>query len=288
MKTDSYLWMRIFSYFGNRSPLFWIFIGAIFIAGIGTADFLTGSELSFSLFYLVPIFAVTWFSGKRLGIIFSVASAMVWFMADSLAGHAYSQPVIRYWNALVRLSFFLVVTLLLPALKALEHEKTVARTDELTGIANRRYFLELAKRELDLSQRYHQPLTIAYMDLDNFKMVNDRWGHKAGDNVLHLVVTLIKHQMRETDIIARLGGDEFALLFPQTDQQAARSATTKIHSAVTRAMQENNWSITFSMGVLTCLGTQITMDEMIHRADQLMYAAKRNGKNEIVYDICMD
>jgi len=272
-------------YFGKRSSLFWIITGSIFVGAIGIADIATGSELAFSLFYLIPIVLVTWFSGRNLGLVISVDSAVMWFIADVLAGQTYSQSVIRYWNAITRLGFFIVVTLLLPALRALERERDLARSDYLTGVANRRYFFELAQTELDRSHRYKRPFSIAYIDLDGFKTVNDQWGHQTGDKLLCAVANRVKRELRRTDIIARFGGDEFIVLLLETDQPAAQIAVPKIQSALMDEMRQNDWHVTFSIGVLTCLEAQITADELVKRADSLMYSVKKNGKNAIAYAV---
>lgn len=269
----------------NRSSLFWAITGAIFIVAVGVADIVTGNELAFSLFYLIPIVLVTWYSGRTLGFVVSVASAVMWLIADVFSGQSYSQPVIRYWNAVVRLGFFVVVTLLLPALKALEREKNLARTDHLTGIANRRQFFEVAQTELDRSQRYKRPFTIAYIDLDGFKTVNDQWGHGIGDKLLRAVVNRAKSHLRKTDIMARLGGDEFIGPLPETDQATARMAVPKLHNSLMDEMRRNDWPVTFSIGVLTCLDAKISTDELIKKADSLMYSVKKNGKNAIVYAV---
>ena len=272
-------------YLEKSSSLFWALLGFIVVICIGGADILTGSELAFSVFYLIPIGVVTWFSGRNPGLFISLVSAVMWFLADDLSGQSYSQPLIRYWNTAVRFGFFVVVTILLPVLRALEREKSLARTDYLTGIANRRHFFELAQTELERSQRYQHPITLAYIDLDNFKIVNDQWGHKTGDKLLCAVVDRAKSQLRGTDTIARLGGDEFVLLLPETDQVAAKMVIPKIHNILTDEMRLNGWPVTFSIGVLTCLDTQIPMDELIKRADGLMYFVKRTGKNAIAYEV---
>jgi diguanylate cyclase (GGDEF)-like protein len=272
-------------YLEKRSSLFWIITGSISVVGVGVADIATGRELAFSLFYLAPIALITWFSGRTLGFVISVASAVMWFIADVSAGQSYSQPVIRYWNAVARLGFFVAVTLLLPALRALEREKGLARTDHLTGVANRRRFFEVAQTELDRSQRYKRPFTIAYIDIDGFKTVNDQWGHSAGDKLLCAVVNRAKSQFRKTDFIARLGGDEFVVLLPETDQHTARIAVPKIQDTLIDEMRRNDWPVTFSIGVLTIVEAQITTDELIKRADSLMYSVKKDGKNAIAYAI---
>ncbi len=272
-------------HFDKSSSLFWILTGLAFVVCIGIVDIVTGTELAFSVFYLIPIVLVTWFSGRNPGLMISLASAAMWFIADDLAGQTYSLPLIRYWNTVVRLGFFVLVTLLLPALKALESEKSLARTDYLTSIPNRRHFFELAQTELDRSQRYNHPITVAYIDLDSFKAVNDHWGHKTGDKLLCAVVDRVKSQLRSTDVIARLGGDEFVILLPETDQDAAKLAISKIQNALTDEMRLNGWPVTFSIGVLTCLETQISLDDLIKTADGLMYSVKKNGKNAISYTV---
>ncbi len=269
----------------KKIALYWITTGCVSVAVVGIGDYVTGNELSFSLFYLIPIVLVTWFSGRNLGLAISVIAAITWFIADALVGQPYSQPIIRYWNAAVRLGFFVLVTLLLPALKALEHEKEIARVDHLTGTANRRHFFEVAQTELDRSQRFKRPFTIVYIDLDGLKTVNDQSGHRTGDKLLCAVVNRAKSHLRRTDLLARLGGDEFILLLPEIGQDAAQMIVPKIQSILLNEMRRNKWPVTFSIGALTYRDGPITADELIKRADDLMYSVKRSGKNAIAYAV---
>jgi predicted signal transduction protein with EAL and GGDEF domain len=213
--------MNLLAHLQKGSRLFLFIIGCLFVVGVGLADYLTGNELSFSLFYLIPIVLVTWFLGRNLGLMICVISAVTWFFADKLAGDVYSNPFIGYWNASIRLGFFTTVTPLLPALKNLEREREIARIVYLTGIANRRHFFEILQTTLDSSQRYNRPFSIAYIDLDGFKLMNDQYGHETGDKLLCAFVNRAKNQLRKTDVIARLGGDEFILLLPEIDHDAA-------------------------------------------------------------------
>ena len=261
-----------------------ISLGFVIIGAIGLSDFLTGYEFAFSLFYVIPITFVTWLMGRRCGIVASLTSAIVWFGADAATGHPYSHPLIPVWNSLIRLSFFVIITLLLStARNAMEREKELARTDSLTGAVNSRLFYELAQMEIDRSQRYEHPFTIAYIDLDNFKTVNDQFGHPIGDQVLRTVVCYTKAHLRKTDVIARLGGDEFALLLPETGQESARVAISKLQSGLLKEMRKNNWPITFSIGVLMCSIAPLTAEELVRRVDELMYSAKHDSKNAIRY-----
>lgn len=268
----------------KRSKSFWAIAGFALIVGVGILDFLTGYELAFSLFYLIPVSLVAWLTSQRLGILASFASACVWLAADVAAGSSYSHPFIYAWNTLIRLSFFIIPVLLLSSLKrALERERESARTDYLTGAANSRLFYDLVQMEISRFQRYERPFTLAYIDFDNFKTLNDQFGHPVGDQVLRTVVAAARKYLRKTDMLARLGGDEFALLFPETDQESARVVLAKIQDGLLQEMRQNNWPITFSIGVLTCMAVPDTAGELVEMTDELMYLVKRNNKNAIKY-----
>jgi diguanylate cyclase (GGDEF)-like protein len=265
------------------SPPFKRFLGFTLIGVIGTLDILTGYEMAFSIFYVMPISFAGWLMDRRIGILASLLSTFVWLLTD-LSGHIYTNPVVPLWNTLVRLTFFCLVAVLLSALKStMEREKASARTDHLTGAGNLRFFLELLQKEIDRSLRYKHPFTLVYIDLDNFKTVNDQFGHVVGDEVLRSLVTYITTHVRKTDAVARLGGDEFALLLPETTEESARIALTKLHSGLLEKMEQNKWSVTFSVGVLTCCAPLVKADELVRMADELMYSVKYEGKNAITY-----
>jgi diguanylate cyclase (GGDEF)-like protein len=275
--------MNLHTKLESKGPSFWLVAGSFFAVLVGTADFVTGREFTFSLFYLLPIVLVTWFSGRFFGIAMSIVVGIIWVSADTFSGPSYSHPLIAYWNAGVRLGILLLVSLLISALKTLEHEKEIARVDHLTGIANRRHFFEAAQAELDRSRRYRHPFTIVYIDLDGFKSVNDRFGHQQGDSLLCAIVTRMKNQLRRTDLLARLGGDEFVLLLPEIDEAAARAIAPKLQSNLLDEMRRNRWPVTFSIGALTYRGGEIGVDDLISKADELMYSVKKSGKNAIAY-----
>jgi diguanylate cyclase (GGDEF)-like protein len=262
----------------------WLALGLLGVLIIGLVDYCTGPEIAFSLFYLIPVSIVAWYSGRFEGILISFLSAVAWLMADIFSGRVYSSPIIGYWNAFSRLGFFLIVTWLLSVLKnTLRREQELSRRDPMTGAANSRYFHELAQAEISRAKRYDHPFTIAYLDVDNFKAVNDTFGHKIGDQVLLAVVHSLKNHLRSTDIIGRLGGDEFACLLVETDQGAARIVMSKLFKHLTEDMSKHHWPITFSVGVLTCNIMPSTVDEIIHIADELMYSVKKRGKNNIIF-----
>lgn len=265
--------------------LFWIALALILVLVVGTADFLTGFEISFSIFYLLPVMLTTWYVGMPAGIVLAVISAIVWLLVD-LEGHVYSHSAIPYWNMTVRFGFFLISLIILSRLKsAYEREKTLSTLDPLTGLLNSRAFQERANAEIERARRYSHPFTVAYIDLDNFKTVNDRFGHSTGNTVLRTVANTASGNVRATDIVARLGGDEFALLFPETGEDSARTALDKISSLVSVSLEKNGWPVTLSIGAVTFRKPPDSVDRMLKTADALMYAAKHDGKSRIRHEV---
>jgi diguanylate cyclase (GGDEF)-like protein len=160
----------------------------------------------------------------------------------------------------------------------------LAETDALTGLTNRRHFLELAARELARSRRYGSPMALVLVDLDHFKRVNDRYGHLAGDQVLTAAARALASGLREIDVIARHGGEEFAILLPETDLTGAREVAERscrrLAETVT-TVEGDEVRITASMGVASVTGGAATLDELLGRADRAMYGAKRAGRDRV-------
>lgn len=267
----------------KQNKSFIIVIGYIIIGVLGIIDTLTGKELDFSLFYVIPILIVTWHSGLGPGIVLSLISALVWLLSDVLSGHV-TLLSIYAWNTFIRLGFFLTIAFLLSRLlTVLEHQREMAHIDYLTGALNSRFFYEVLQMEINRSLRYKNPFTIAYIDLDNFKTVNDEFGYATGDKVLCFVVNQIKNRLRKVDVVARLGGDAFALLMPETNQKSAQVVLSKIQHNILAGMQKNNWPVTLSIGVLTCFDAPPTANEAIKKVDDLMCSVKKSSKNNIKY-----
>ena len=279
--------MKLAGWFDKQEkPYGTLVIGLILIAVVGLIDWQIGYEIGFSVFYVLPIALVTWYTNSYFGFAASVLSALAWAAADLATGHVYSSTLIPVWNALIRVLFFVLITMLLAALRqALRREAELARIDYLTGAYNSRFFYELTQMELQRFQRYRRPFTMAYIDLDNFKTVNDQFGHSIGDQVLRMVVSTIKSHIRRTDILSRLGGDEFALLLPETGQESARIVLSSIQISMLEKMQDNRWPVTFSIGVITCQVAPSTIDEIVKIADELMYQVKGEGKNAVKFSV---
>ena len=251
------------------------------IPAIGTVHYLTGIHLEFHPFFFLSVIAATWYGGPVTGLLAALLSGSVGFAVDWLltAGAA---PGVLSFNELVRLCAFLVVAHLVTRWKAaLERESTLAHTDSLTGLANRRAFFDLGAAELSRARRYQHPVTVLFFDLDAFKTVNDTLGHEAGDALLCAVADVLRAQTRATDICGRLGGDEFALLLPETGPEAATTFATTLRQRLLEAMRLRGWPATFSIGVAAWQTPPENVGHLVSRADALMYEVKQSGKDSI-------
>lgn len=163
----------------------------------------------------------------------------------------------------------------------LEHQ---ARYDYLTGIPNRRYFMELANQELARIQRYPQPLAFIMVDIDYFKRINDSHGHEAGDRVLREVARAMREQLREVDVLGRMGGEEFAILLPQTNRQKAIEVADRLTKTIDgcRILLEDGAAIhvTISIGVAVSTGRHDSLEALLGNADKGLYRAKQQGRNK--------
>lgn len=259
---------------------FWVILAVILLGGVAALDFITGAELSFSIFYLIPIALFTWAVDGKVGIAAAFISAGIWLFIEIISSSDYSSAFVYFWNAVIRLGFFLLPVLLL---RNLEQERRLARTDFLTGATNNRQFRDQTQREIDRSARYRHPFTVVFIDIDNFKLINDTFGHTFGDKVLKAIVENIKSNLRKTDVIARMGGDEFALLLPEVNPENARTAISKMRQKLQEEMLKNKWPITFSIGVVSVITPDLAVDEVISIADKKMYSVKNYGKDNIKY-----
>ena len=255
---------------------------AIFIATMVWIDYTTRHGAKVSLFYLLPISWLTWQYGRVVGLGVAAICATSWLVLDLIIGQEYSLPV-YVWNTAIIFGFFGVVVLLLVALKqSLTTAHDLAHTDYLTGAVNLRLFELLLQMEIDRYHRFQQPFILAYLDVDDFKQINDRCGHQAGDQVLKTLVTQAKCCLRLTDTIARIGGDEFCLLLPNTTQAVAESLLLRFLACYYRQLPACVMT-SVSVGVLVCQDLTRDANNFLLRkqADAVLYAVKSNTKNAI-------
>jgi diguanylate cyclase (GGDEF)-like protein len=264
-------------------------VGAL-LAVVLTAllDYETGPALSLCIFYLVPVAVCAWWCGFSHGILLSLAGAVAWSVVDSLENPSFP-AVVGLWNGIVRFGMLVIISSLVARLHTgVQRERTLARTDALTGAANGRTFYETVIAESERALRNGRPLTLAYLDLDNFKQLNDQLGHAAGDAALVDLVQLIRPGLRAHDVLARLGGDEFALLLPETDGAGAVALLTRLQTVIGQEMNRAGRSLTVSVGAVTFCKPLWDVDVMVQQVDTLMYAAKRFGKNRVEHATVSD
>ena len=269
---------------GSRGATFAACLGVI--ACVGGADYLTGPEISVIIFYLVPIGFGTWFLDLRAGLLLSLVSAAVSTTADAMV--RLDTGAVRFgaagltWNGAVQLGTFVALAVVLSALRTrLQGEELLARTDALTRIANRRAFFETAALEIERVRRTGRPIALAFVDVDDFKDVNDRLGHAQGDALLVALAATLRRATRAIDAVARLGGDEFALLLPETSAAETEALLARVRAALVAEMARGGWNVGFSIGAAVFVAPPRSVDDLIARADELMYAAKRAAKGSV-------
>jgi diguanylate cyclase (GGDEF)-like protein len=261
---------------------FLTFIGFLLVLAIGSLDSITSYGISVSALYLLPIIIIAWFEGGMPAAMISIFSAVTWAMSDLVSGHPYSHIAVPIWNAIMVLVMFLIVAYSIAAMKKLLiKEREYVHADDLTGVANARFFYEQAHTELGRSAASKQPLTLAYIDIANLKQVNDTLGHIAGDYLLHEAAQTMRSTLRPTDIISRLGGSKFAILMPGTKNEDATVIIYKVQEHLLDLVEHNGWPVTFSTGIATCDVPTYTIDELFKKAEDLMNAAKETGKNTV-------
>ncbi|MDQ7785034.1 MAG: GGDEF domain-containing protein [Desulfomonilaceae bacterium] len=266
-----------------------VLIGILLLILVEFLDYSSSYELSFSVFYLIPIALVSRYVGMKAGALMAVMGAITWLIADLMSGHPYSHPLIPFWNASATLALFLIVSILLAhAGSLIESLRESTHTDLLTGIVNSRGFRDRAQAEMERSDRYNRPFSMAYVDLDNFKTINDTLGHSAGDELLIKAASVLKDNLRNTDVVARLGGDEFAILLPETRQKLAQRVIGRCRTELVKALNQAGGTVTASIGTMTFLSAPKSVDEMIRETDRLMYQAKKRGKNSSVFETYQD
>ncbi|MCA8945932.1 MAG: diguanylate cyclase [Planctomycetes bacterium] len=271
-----------------------ILVGALALVGLfGWLDHVTGTEVRSVLFYFLPIMLVAWTLRRRYVLVVAVASALAWGTAEFLL-HDYHFTLASAWNEVSALSVFAVVGLSISSLRRerdelrrvnsrvqelLDNEARIARTDMLTGLPNSREFLERLQPEIARCLREKKPMCLLYLDLDNFKRVNDRHGHVEGDKVLRRVADCLRESLRAADVPARLGGDEFAALLWQATAEGATAVADRVLQAV-RKIAPDYPSCNFgaSVGIAWYEMPPQDATEVVRRADEAMYDAKRAGK----------
>lgn len=243
---------------------------------------ITPADARLGILYIIPVLLVTWTEGLVWGIVFAVVTTG---LREATAWVQMPPDTLMVWRVVTGLAYLAVLAVAMSGLQTLRRSQAqlarLVTQDQLTNVLNARAFADRLGQELERNRRYPRPLALMYMDLDNFKVINDTHGHQTGDAVLRLVADAMRSSVRQADVVGRLGGDEFAVLMPETDAQLADAAARRLVVGL-RNVFKGTPNVTASIGVVSCTATDASTDDLLRRADQAMYDAKKSGKDRVV------
>lgn len=247
-------------------------------------DHFSGHRLNLAVYYALPLLAVAWVTGPRLGVVLALAGGASLGYAEFLARGGDAS-----WAALnavaLGVGYALMAAVLCRLRRALDDAHFQSRKDALTGLVNKSGFYEIVRAEMEVCRRYKRTLSIAYIDCDNFKAVNDRFGHHVGDELLRDIARTMGRKLRSSDLPARLGGDEFAVMLPETSAESCRMVVEMLQQRLLQEMEERGWPVTFSIGIATFMRIPASIDDMVRQADRLMYMVKHASKGAIKQEV---
>jgi len=250
-------------------------------------DYWNGPYFSLQILYLMPIAVAAWRLGRGAAYACALLAGTAFVLVDVdplLHGtHLY----LLAWKAVTSIGVFAIVAELVSRHRlAIDRLEALASTDPLTGLPTRRVFLQALDGELARAARFGHPLSVAFIDLDDFKKINDSLGHAAGDHVLRATGAVLRNHFRGEDVVARIGGDEFAVLLLECDADEARRLALRALEGTARALRAEGSTVTCSVGLLTCREPRgVGAVAMLARADALMYSVKRAAKSAVRHEI---
>jgi len=256
---------------------------AVLVAMIGWAGYLSGTQISFMEFYLLPIIAVGWRAGRWPAITVAGMAGLAWYGANT-NWRLGTESATSIWNGFNRAVIFLSVGILSDLLT---RQTRLARTDALTGLPNLRALYERMEAVLPPRRRRTGPLCLASIDIDNFKRVNDQFGHVAGDELLRSVANVIRESIRAGDLAARTGGDEFAVLFWRVRPEAVEGIAQRLVERIAELGKGYSGAqVGASVGVAYFEEPPERVEELMRQADGALYKAKAAGKLQHVFWSC--
>ena len=276
----------ILNFLDKREPRFICILSAFAIAFFCVSIYLVNTNVDLRPLLVMPVLLASWYGGRKTGATIAIFTAIALLATNYSLNFYIKNNISVAYDLLVGLFVYLFISVIVTNFKKVHGvEKDAADTDTLTGANNSRKFYSELGDEIIRSRRYQHIFSLAYMDIDNFKNINDTFGHPIGDELLIQVAKCLLQSLRATDVVARLGGDEFVFLLPETEQVEAKSALLKAEKALKDTMEKYNWDVSFSIGVITFETLPDDVGQAIKLADDLMYKVKRHNKNDIVYQI---
>ncbi len=260
-------------------------LGCGLILGIGVCDYVAGKNVILGPLYVLPVGMVAWYAGRDAGLTVALVSAASTFISfhPHTPKTGLESGIALFNSGMLLALYLLVVGATVRARGRLILEEQLARLDALTGSLNRRAFEEELEYHLALASREGLPLTLAYIDVDDFKQINDQFGHGGGDRVLQAIASTLIAFCRRTDRVTRMGGDEFAVLLPNTHSQGAERIIREARRRFTGAIDPVSPHISCSIGVVTFINHHPDSHTAVRLADALMYEVKKAGKGSILF-----
>ncbi len=268
------------------STSFVIFICHLVVVVIAFTGFYFNSFELLEPSFFIPIIVLSWYGSKTTGVLLAVFIVSITLFINGITVGSFVFSLEYSLYIFLRLMTYILASILITNFRSVHNaEFIMASTDNLTGLSNSRsFYIDLAN-EILRSIRYKHVFSLAYIDIDNFKKINDSIGHWKGDELLISVARCLVSSLRKTDIIARLGGDEFAIIFPETSQEEVKSAFAKASEELEHKMRKKGWKVSFSVGIVTFETLPTDIKEAIKVADELMYTVKNNRKNDVAFKV---
>jgi len=260
-------------------------VGLLLTAAICVVDYVSGPSIPFLMVHFIPVIWITWTVGWEAAMAMAFLNALAWILLATFtrSTHASSWPPM--WNIFRALMFLAIAYTLCMFKRLADLERKWAFEDPLTGLANRRAFFRWAQREISRARRRGESLTVALLDVDDFKKINDRWGHPQGDKVLIWIGKLLRSHLRSADMLARLGGDELVILLSNNTAGSAHAVMEKIRQSLLDSSRELGMPVSVSIGVVTFDRVPQSIETILQAADRQMYQVKQNAKNNVGYEV---
>jgi diguanylate cyclase (GGDEF)-like protein len=258
-------------------------ISLVLILMLGLIDASLPVPASLLIFYLIPVVIATWFVGVRPGFLSALLSAITIFYGQFTPSQ---QLTLSLWNGgMAGLAGCVVADLIHRIKISSEIERQLSRTDASTGAINRRFFMELLETEFNRAERYRFPLTLVYIELDNFADLSQRLGYQKGDELLYQFVEQLSETLRANDVVARLSNDEFAMILPQTNDTQAQQVFARILPELKTVLEAEDSPIECIFGVTTFLEMPEDYITVNDEAAKLLKKIKASGQSRLAFQV---
>ncbi|MGZ3236647.1 MAG: GGDEF domain-containing protein [Burkholderiaceae bacterium] len=256
------------------------------LAIVALADYFSHVELTLSPWYTFPCFLMDWRIGRMQAVAYAVFATILQLLIGLTGTHNYPNYYYLAVDLVLNLAFCIVLIWIIAKLRlALEMESILSRSDFLTKLANRDSLLEGLENEIQRCSRQDNSLTVAMIDLDNFKRFNEKRGHSVGDLLLAAIAELLRDRFRSTDIIARTGDDEFTIILPTRSYDIIESKLHVLRKDLENLLMVRGWDITFGMAAIVFVQPTVSSEQIMSEIQQLMQEVKQRGANEFAHRI---